>query len=88
MALERHTRQLIKPRLQTKHMELCHEYRKCRSKTYANLAVASIKAWWFSSGVCLESVVKELISWPHFWHFCYEQWRSHMSEVWSLIFGL
>ena len=86
MALDRHTRQLIKPELQAKHLELCHEYRKCRSK--ADAAVASIKAWWFSSGACSESSLKELTSWLDFWHFRYEQWGSHMSEICSLSFGL
>ena len=71
MALDHHTRQLIKPELQAKHMELCHEYRKCRTKVDADLAVASIKAWWFSSGACLENALKELTSWLDFWHFCY-----------------
>ena len=60
--------------MQTKHRELCHEYRKCRSKADVDLAVASIKAWWFSSGMCSKSVVKELTSWLDFWHFCYKQW--------------
>ena len=88
IALDRHTRQLIKPKLQAKHMELCHEYRKCKTKADVDLAVASIKAWWFSSGACSESSLKELTSWLDFWHFRYEQWGSHMSEVCSLIIGL
>ena len=88
MVLERHTRQLIKPKLQAKHMELCHEYRKCRTKANSNLAMASIKAWWFSSGACSESSLKELTSWLNFWHFRYEQWGSHMSEVCFLSIGL
>ena len=69
MALGRHTRQLIKLELQAKHMELCHEYRKCRTKADADLVVVSIKPWWFSmsklsiaSGVCSESALKELTS--------------------------
>ena len=37
MVLDRHTRQLIKPELQAKHIELCHEYQKCMSKADANL---------------------------------------------------
>ena len=81
MALDHHTKQLLKPELQAKHMELCYEYRKCRSKADVDLAVTSIKAWWFSSDACSESAVKEFTSWLDFWQFCYEQWGSHMSEV-------
>ena len=82
MALDRHTRQLIKNELQARHIELCNDYRKCRSKADADLAMASIKAWWFSSGACSESALKELSSWLDFWHFRYDQWGSHISEVW------
>ena len=86
IALDRHTRQLIKPKLQAKHIELYYEYRKYRSKVDEDLALASIKAWWFSSSACSESGVKELTLWLDFWHFFYEQWRAHMSEVWSTMF--
>ena len=81
MALDRHTKQLIKPELQARHIELCDDYRKCRSKADANSAMAVIKAWWFSSGACSESAMKDLTSWLDFWHFRYEQWGSHISEV-------
>ena len=81
MALDWHTKQLIKPELQSKHIELCHEYRRCTSKADADLALAALKARWFSSGACSKSSLKELTSWIDFWHFRYEQWRSHISEV-------
>ena len=83
MVLDRHTRQLIKPELQARHIELCNDYRKCRNKADADLAMALIKAWWFSSGACSECALKELLSWLDFWHFCYDQWGSHISEVWA-----
>ena len=82
MALDRHTKQLIKPELQARHIELCNDCRKCRSKADADLAMASIKEWWFSSGACSESALKELLSWLDFWHFRYDQWGLHISEVW------
>jgi hypothetical protein len=44
MALERHTKQLIRPDLQAKHIRLYQEYRKCQSISNANAAMASIKA--------------------------------------------
>lgn len=81
MALDRHTKQLIKPELQQVHLKLCHEYRKSRSKTDADAALASIKAWWFSSGAVAEGSLKELCDWIHFWHFRFHQWGSHVSEV-------
>ena len=81
MALDRNTKQLIKPKLQSKHIELCHEYQRCTSKADADLALVALKAWWFSLGACLESSLKELMSWIDFWHFRYEQWGSHISEV-------
>ena len=81
MALDRHTKQLIKLELQSRHIELCYEYQKCKTKVDANIAMASIKAWWYSSSACLEDALKELTSWLNFWHFRYEQWRSHMSKV-------
>ena len=83
MALDHHTRQLIKPELQTKHIELCNDYWKCRSKADADLAMASIKVWWFSSGACSESALKELSSGLDFWYFPYDQWGSHISKVWA-----
>ena len=81
MALDCHTRQLIKPKLQARHIELCNDYWKCRSKADVDLAMVSIKAWWFSCGACSKSALKELSSWLDFWHFCYDQWRSHISKV-------
>ena len=82
MALNRHTKQLIKPELQEKHIELCHEYRRCTCKADADLVLAALKAWWFSFGACSENSLKELTCWIDFWHFRYEQWGSHISEVW------
>ena len=81
MALNRHTEQLIKPELQGRHIELCNDYRKCRSKADADSAMVAIKAWWFSSGACFESAMKDLTSWLDFRHFRYKQWGSHISEV-------
>ena len=66
MALDRHTKQLIKPELQAKYIELCHEYRRCTCKADANLVLAVLKAWWFLSGACSESSLKELTSWIDF----------------------
>jgi hypothetical protein len=73
MALERHTKQLTKPELQSEHIRLCQEYRKCLTIGEANSKLASIKAWWFSSGAVSESGLKELTNWIDFWHFRYEQ---------------
>jgi hypothetical protein len=81
MALERHTKQLIRPELQAEHIRLCQEYRKCQSISDANAAMASIKAWWFSSGSVSESGLKELNNWMDFWHFRFEEWGLHISEV-------
>ena len=81
MAHDRHTKQLIKPELQGRHNELCNKYRRCRSKADADLAMLAIKAWWFLSGACSKTRLKDLTSWLDFWHFRYEQWRSHISEV-------
>jgi hypothetical protein len=69
MSLERHTKQLLRLDLQAEHMHLCQEYRKCQSLSDADAAMASIKAWWFSSGAILESGLKELHDWINFWHF-------------------
>jgi hypothetical protein len=81
MALERHTKQLIRPDLQAEHIRLCQEYRSCQSLDDANAALASIKAWWFSSGVVSEAGLKELTNWVDFWHFRFDQWRSNLSQV-------
>ena len=83
MTLDCHIRQLIKLELQTRHIKLCNDYRKYRSKADVDLAMASIKAWWFSSGACSESALKELSSWLDFWHFRYDQWGSYILEVWA-----
>jgi hypothetical protein len=81
MALERHTKQLIRPELQSEHVRLCQEYRKCKTIEDANASLAAIKAWWFSSGAASEMGLKELTNWINFWHFRYEQWGSHISQV-------
>ena len=47
----------------------------------ADAAMASIKAWWFSSGAISESGLKELHDWINFWHFRYNQWGLHISQV-------
>jgi hypothetical protein len=47
----------------------------------ANAAIASIKAWWFSFGAVSEDGLKELTNWIDFWHFRFEQWGSHISQV-------
>jgi hypothetical protein len=66
MALERHTKQLIKPELQSEHIRLCQEYRKCLTIGEADSKLASIKAWWFSTGAISESGLKELTNWINF----------------------
>jgi hypothetical protein len=81
MALERHMKQLIKPELQAKHIRLCQEYHKCQTIGEADSKMASIKAWWFSSGAVSESGLIELNNWIGFWHFRYQQWGSHISQV-------
>ena len=81
MALDRYTKQLIKPELQGRHIELCNDYWKCRLKADDDSVMVAIKTWWFSSGACFESAMKDLTSWLDFWHFRYEQWGSHISEV-------
>ena len=53
---------LIKLELQGMHIELCNDYRKCRSKADADSAMATIKAWWFSSRACSKSAMKDLTS--------------------------
>jgi hypothetical protein len=58
MALERHTKQLIRSDLQAEHIRLCQEYRMSPSIADANAAMASIKAWWFSSGAVSEDGLK------------------------------
>ena len=81
MAMERHTRQHIKPKLQAMHKRLCHEYRKCKSKASADTAMEVIKAWWYSSGGVSETGLKEMNDWLNFWHFWFHQWGSFTSEV-------
>jgi hypothetical protein len=81
MALERHMKQLIKPELQAEYIRLCQEYRMCQSIGEADSKLASIKAWWFFSGAASEFGLKELNYWIGFWHFRYQQWGSHISQV-------
>ena len=69
MALDRHTRQHIKPELWAMHKRLCHEYMMCRSKAPVDSAMEVIRAWWYSSGVVSESGLKEMNDWLSFWHF-------------------
>ena len=66
MALDRHTRQHIKPELRAMHKRLCHEYRMCRSKAAADSAMEAIWAWWYSSGGVSESGLKEMNDWLSF----------------------
>ena len=42
--LERHTKQLIKPKLQEVHKRLCHEYRLCKTKADADATMEAIRA--------------------------------------------
>jgi hypothetical protein len=72
MALERHTKQLIRSDLQVEHIRLCQEYMKSPRIDDADAPMASIKAWWFSPGTVTEVGLKELNSWIDFWHFRYE----------------
>ena len=44
MALNRHTRQHIKPDLHSMHKQLCHEYRKYKTKVVVDSAMEAIKA--------------------------------------------
>ena len=82
MALECHMKQLIKPELQARHIELCQEYRKCYTIVEANATAVAICAWWYSSGGVISDVgMKELNDWLSFWHFCYHQWGSDISQV-------
>jgi hypothetical protein len=69
MALGCHTKQLIKPELQSEHIRLYQEYRMCKNIEEADSKLASIKALWFSSGAVSESGLKELNNWIGFWHF-------------------
>jgi hypothetical protein len=85
MSLERCTKQLSRSDLQSDHMSLCQDYRKSRTIRDADAAMVAIKAWWFSSGAALEAGVKELNNWINFWHFCYHQWGSHISQVRTVI---
>ena len=64
--LERHTKQLIKPKLQEVHKRLCHEYRLCKTKADADATMEAIRAWWFSLGVASEGGLKELNDWLSF----------------------
>ena len=75
MALDQHTKQLIKLELHAKHFELFHKYWRCTCKAHADLALAALKAWWFLSSACLESSLKEITS-------RYEQWGFHILEEW------
>ena len=43
--LKRHTKQLIKPKLQEVHKRLCHEYRLCKTKADVDVAMEAICAW-------------------------------------------
>jgi hypothetical protein len=72
MALERHTKQLIKPELQSEHIRLCQDYRMCQSIGEVDSKLASIKALWFSSRAASEFGLKELNNWIGFWHFRYQ----------------
>ena len=81
MALDRHIRQHIKPKLRAMHKRLCHEYRMCRSKVAADSAMEAIWAWWYSSGRVSESGLKEMNDWLSFSHFRFHQWRAYPSEV-------
>ena len=80
MAMERHTRQHIKPELQAMHKRLCHEYRKCKSKAATDTTMEAIKAWWYSSSGVSETGLKEMNDWLNFWHFRFHQWGSFTSE--------
>ena len=81
MALDRHTRQHIKPELHAMHKRLCHEYHKCKTKAVVDSALEAIKAWWYSSGGVSESGLKEMSDWLSFWHFRFHQWGAFASEV-------
>ena len=86
MTLDHHSKQLINLELQRRHIKLCNDYWRCRSKVDADLAMTAIKAWWFLSKAYSKSAIKDLTSFLDFWYFPYEQWGPtslrHYSHSW------
>jgi hypothetical protein len=68
-SLDKHTKQLIKPKLQDEHKALCHQYKNAKSLGDVGIHYVFIHSWWLSFGFASEASVHELSNWFSFWHF-------------------
>jgi len=78
-SFDKHTKQLIRPKLQDEHKVLCHEYKNATSFGDVDNHYVLICSWWLSFGVAFEASVHKLSNWLNFWHFRVKQWGVYVS---------
>jgi hypothetical protein len=59
-SLYKHTKQLIKHELKSKHKATCFEYKNATSLDEANTCYITIHYWWLSSNITSKSGIHEL----------------------------
>jgi hypothetical protein len=80
-SINKHTKQLIWPKLQDEHKVFCHQYKNAKSLGDANNHCALICSWWLLSRAASKACVHELSNWLGFWHFRVKQWGDFMVHV-------
>jgi hypothetical protein len=75
-SFDRHTKQLIAPKLQGWQKALCFDYKNVRCLEEANLHYATIQFLWYFHGATSEEAIHELNNWLNFW-----QWGRFMLDV-------
>jgi hypothetical protein len=68
-SMDKHTKQLIKSKLQDWHVALCYEYNNSTSLEEVEVWYITIRCWWYLSKVANEGGLVELDNWLTFWHF-------------------
>jgi hypothetical protein len=80
-SFDKHTKQLIRPKLQDEHKAFCHQYKNATFLGDVDSHYALICCWWLSFGAIYEASVHELSNWFSFWHFRVKQWGGFMVDV-------
>ncbi len=65
-SFNKHSKQLIKPKLQDQHNVLCNQHKNAKSFVEVDDLYVIIRCWWLSLGVVLEIDVHELANWFNF----------------------
>jgi len=65
-SLDRHTKQLMKLKLQDQHKAFCFDYKNSKSLKEVDIRYVTIYCWWLSIKAMIESIVHKLGNWLAF----------------------